>query len=186
MNGQQHRKHLIKDFCIIGISVVIAIVIVKTDIVHDVFAATKEMKILTSFIAGIFFISAFTAVPAGVVLYELAKNNSVLTVAFFGALGGVVGDFIIFRFIKDSLGEDLKFLLKKVRSKRVKLVFKLKLFRWLTPLLGALIIASPLPDELGIALLGFSKMKTAYFIPLSFILDFSGIFIIALIAKYIA
>ncbi len=68
-------------------------------------------------------------------------------------------------------------------GKRIKLLLKLKFFRWLTFLAGGLIIASPLPDELGISLLGFSKMKTSWFIPLSFAFNFIGILLIGWVAK---
>lgn len=67
--------------------------------------------------------------------------------------------------------------------KRIKAVFRLRFFRWLTWLLGGLIIASPLPDELGIGLLGFSKMKLAAFIPLSLIFNSLGILVIGLVAR---
>jgi hypothetical protein len=59
----------------------------------------------------------------------------------------------------------------------------MRVFRAVMPFLGALIIASPLPDELGLVFLGISKLKTRYFLPLSFVLNFFGILIIGLIAK---
>ena len=59
----------------------------------------------------------------------------------------------------------------------------LRIFRWLIAFLGALIIASPLPDELGLTMMGFSKIKTSLFIPISFLLNSLGILIIGLIAK---
>lgn len=113
MKNKNQVKHIFKNAGIIALSIVVAILIVKTNIVQDIFAVTKGMEVLTCFIAGIFFISAFTAAPASVILFKLAQNNSPLLVAFFGGLGGVIGDFIVFRFIKNSLAEDLIFLLKK-------------------------------------------------------------------------
>jgi uncharacterized membrane protein YdjX (TVP38/TMEM64 family) len=44
--------------------------------------------------------------------------------------------------------------------------------------LGAIIIASPLPDEMGVGLMGISKLKTSQFILLSFVLNAIGIFIV--------
>lgn len=37
-------------------------------------------------------------------------------------------------------------------------------FAWLTPVIGAIIIASPLPDDLGVGLLSASKIKKWQFI----------------------
>ena len=65
----------------------------------------------------------------------------------------------------------------------MKALFKFKFFRWLTWLIGGLIIASPLPDELGISLLGFSKAKTSLFIVLSFVFNFLGILFIGWVAR---
>jgi len=41
---------------------------------------------------------------------------------------------------------------------------------------GALIIISPLPDELGVSLMGISKLKWYRFLLLSFTLNTLGIF----------
>ena len=60
---------------------------------------------------------------------------------------------------------------------------KLKFFRWLTFLVGGLIIASPLPDELGISILGFSKMKVSWFIAISLVFNFIGILLIGVVAR---
>ena len=46
------------------------------------------------------------------------------------------------------------------------------------PVIGAIIIASPLPDELGVSLMGMSQMKASRFILLSYILNSIGIFLV--------
>ena len=94
-----------------------------------------------------------------------------------------MGDLIIFLFIRNRLAEDFGYLIQKTSSGRLIAIFKLRIFRWLVPLLGALVVASPLPDELGLAMMGLSKMKTSLFIPVSFVLNATGILIIGLIAK---
>jgi hypothetical protein len=48
---------------------------------------------------------------------------------------------------------------------------------------GAIIIASPLPDELGLALLGVSTLSRPQFFLLSFAMNSLGIFIILLVAQ---
>ena len=63
------------------------------------------------------------------------------------------------------------------------MLLKLKLFRRVSFFVGGLIIASPLPDELGISLFGFSKIKMSWFIPLSFIFNFIGIVLIGVVAQ---
>ena len=172
-----------KDLAIIAFSVVIAVLIVKTGVLKTILISTQEMRFIGSFVAGMFFVSIFSVAPATVVLAEIAQSNSVFWVAFFGGIGALVGDLIIFRFIKDRFAEDFLQLIKKTRSERLVSIFMLKLFKWLVPFFGALIVASPLPDELGLAMMGLSKMKTSLFIPLSFFLNSLGILIIGIITK---
>jgi hypothetical protein len=180
---ENHRNNLMKDLAIIALSVVIAVLIVKTGVLNTILISTQEVRFIGSFVAGMFFVSIFSAVPATVVLAEIAQSNSVFWVAFFGGIGALVGDLIIFRFIKDRLAEDFLQLIKKTKSGRLVSIFRLRLFKWLVPFFGALIVASPLPDELGLAMMGLSKMKTSLFIPLSFFLNSLGILIIGIIAK---
>ncbi|MDO8443631.1 MAG: hypothetical protein Q7S78_01410 [Candidatus Azambacteria bacterium] len=180
------KKFLAQDIGIIFLSILIAFILVKTKILTNILTSTKELELIGSFIAGMFFTSVFTTAPAMATLGEIARANSIALTALFGGMGAVVGDLIIFRFVRDRLSEHLMELIKhEGAGKRFKALFKLRSFRWFTALVGGLIIASPLPDELGISLLGCEKMKTSRFIPLSFAFNTLGIFLIGLIAKAI-
>jgi len=180
----QKNNFLLQDIAIIVLSIIIAVILVKTNILITILISTKELELLGSFIAGIFFTSIFTTAPAIVTLGEIARANSILPTAIFGAIGSVVGDLIIFRFVRDRFSNHIMEIVRyQGAGKRIKLLLKLKIFRRLTFLVGGLIIASPLPDELGISLLGFSKMRTSWFIPLSFIFNFIGILLLGWIAK---
>jgi hypothetical protein len=179
----QRKTAIYKDLGIICLSILIAVILAKTGAIKELLTATKEAEIIGSFLAGIFFTSMFTTAPATVALAEIAQSNSILLVAIFGGLGALLGDLIIFRFIKDHISEDITYLINKSKSKRLVSVFHLRSFKWLVPFLGALVVASPLPDEIGLTMMGLSKMKMALFVPLSFLLNSAGILIIGLIAK---
>lgn len=175
-----------QDVAIVALSILLAIVLVRTGIITDLILGTEKLKIFGSFFAGMFFTSIFTTAPAIATLGSIAEHNSILLTALFGAAGAVIGDLIIFSFIKDRLTEHFYELVSHNSVlKRTKSLFRLKYFRWITFLFGGLLIASPLPDELGIGLLGFSKMKTSQFIPLTFFFNFIGILIIGIIANSI-
>ena len=178
-----HGNNLVRDLVLIVFSVFIAVILARTGALKDLITSTQEVRFIGSFIAGIFFVSVFTAAPATVALGEIAQSNSVIAVAILGGLGALIGDLIIFRFVKDRVSEHFSYLIKASKTERIVSIFKLKLFRWIIPFVGALIIASPLPDEIGVAMLGLSKMKNSYFILLSFVLNSAGILIIGLIAK---
>jgi hypothetical protein len=160
-------------------------VLVQSSALEHILAATQGISFLESFMAGLFFTSAFTTIPAIAILGEIARDGNVITVAFFGAMGAVVGDFVIFTFVRDRLAEDLLHMLSAKRQERLKHLVERRLFRWITPLLAGAIIASPLPDELAIAVLGSSRLRTALFLPFSFVANFIGILIIGLIAQQV-
>ena len=176
--------NLIWDFLIIGASIGAAVFLLQSELLIRILTSTKEIEFIGSFIAGTFFTSVFTTAPAIVALGEIAHANSVLWTALFGALGAVVGDLLIFRFVRDRFSEHLLALLAHQGGRRrVRAMFQLKAFRWITFLLAGMIIASPLPDELAMSLLGFSKISASRFIPLSFVFNFLGILVIGLVAK---
>ena len=177
------KNNLKRDLGIIAISIIIAVILAKTGVLKDLLTSIQELRFIGSFLAGLFFVSVFTAAPAMVVLAGIAQTNSIWEVALLGGIGAFAGDLLIFRFIEDDLSEDIQRLIGKTKREKLLSILHLKFFRWLTPLLGALIIVSPLPDEIGLAMMGFSKMRMRIFIPLSFALHFSGILIIGLIAK---
>lgn len=179
------ENNVMKDLAIVALSVVVAVILVQTGVLKNVLTSTREMRFLGSFLAGVFFVSIFTAAPATVALGEIAKSHSIFATAAIGGFGALLGDWLIFRFVKDRLSEKFLRLVRTAKSERLASVFRLKLFHWLIPLLGALVVASPLPDELGLLMMGLSKMKTPLFLSLSFLLNAFGILIIGYIAKAI-
>ena len=92
------------------------------------------------------------------------------------------GDLLLFLFIKDVFARDVReFLSTHKRKARFFSYFHFGFFKWLLPLIGALIIVSPLPDELGLTLLGLSKERVIFILPLTFLLNFVSILLIGLI-----
>lgn len=177
----------LRDLGVIGLSIFIAVILVRTDAIVGLLTRTQELEFLGSFVAGLFFTSIFTTAPAIVTLGEIAQEYSLFLTAVVGGAGAVVGDLIIFRFVRDRFSDHLTDLIKtQGAGKRLLKVFKRRSSRWLTFVVGGLIIASPLPDELGVTLLGFSKMKLGGFIALSFVFNSIGIYLIGLAARAFA
>src|SRR3990167_2683869 len=170
-----------RDVGTVILSIFIAIFIVESGIMHEVLRSW-ESHIIGSFIAGIFFTSIFTTAPAMVVLGEIATLNSILEVAFFGAIGALLGDFLIFKFVRDSFAENLMDFIKKGHP-YLKALFYSRAYKRLLPFIGALIIASPFPDELGLVMLRAAPVTTKYFVVISFSLNFLGIIAIGLVVR---
>ena len=80
--------------------------------------------------------------------------------------------------MKDKVFEELMPLIQKLHTPKLKLLFKSPYFAWVLPVVGAIVIASPLPDEAGVSMLGLSKIKQWQFFMLAFVLNSVGIFVI--------
>lgn len=179
------KKQLMYDVFFLLVSIAFAVYISETGIAHKFILSLGGLKWLGIILAGMFFTSIFTTAPSIILLGQFAETTPLLLLAAFGGLGAVLGDYIIFRFVRDRMAEDLKYLLSSKRPSRFSKIFKTKLFHFLVSFMGAIIIASPLPDEIGVAMLGFSKVKTKFFVILSFFLNGTGIFIVGFLANYI-
>ncbi len=140
---------------------------------------------LGAILAGIFFVSTFTVAPAGLLLYRLAENLHPAEVALLAGLGAMVGDYVIFRFMKDRVFEELAPLFRQLHTPYVRTLFISPFFAWLLPLIGALIIASPVPDEVSVSMLGLSKIRPWQFFAVTFTLNALGIFLVVTAARLI-
>ncbi len=141
---------------------------------------------LGAFAAGMFFVSTFTVAPATLLLYNLAEQGfGTIGIALAAGAGAVLGDLLIFRFFRRHLFGEAAPLLVRTEQTPLNALFHSPHFGWLTPLLGALIIASPLPDEIGIGFMGVTKITQWQFILLTYVLNAVGIWIIVSLAQTI-
>lgn len=174
--------HVFKDICIVIISILASILMIRVGFV-DWILVVFESPLMASFVAGIFFTSLLTISPASIVLAELGTRGAPLEIAFFGALGALIGDMLLFYFVKDRISADIAALLKnKIEHYHLDQMHS-RYARWVLPIIGAFIIASPLPDELGIMLMGAAKMKTRYLIPVSFVMNFIGVLLVLAVGE---
>jgi uncharacterized membrane protein YdjX (TVP38/TMEM64 family) len=183
-----HREsHVLYDIGVVVLSVLIAIMLVQTGVLEEFISSLKDFGFVGALVAGMFFTSIFTTAPAIAALGQVAILQGIFTTALFGAIGSTIGDLIIFKFVRDRFAEHITEMLEHQSIwRRYHLLFRRRFFRWGTFFIGGFILASPLPDELGIALLGFSKMRSKYFIVLSFVFNFLGILAIGAIAHSLA
>ncbi len=177
------RTHLIIDCIAIGVSICIAVGLLYTGTLHALLTETAESRLIGTLVAGFFFTSVFTTAPAIVALGEITATASLWQTAVVGALGATCGDLILFRFIRDRVGDDIGHVLRARGRKRYPAIVRNRLFRGFTMFLGALVIASPLPDELGLLMMGLPRMPLRVFMLVSFTMNAFGIFMIGLVAR---
>lgn len=174
-----YLKELFKDLCILAVGIAVAFALVKLGYVERFLTVTDGMYILASFAAGMLFTSVVTVAPASVALVALSTRLPAIDVAFWGACGAMIVDYLIFTFIRTSVSREIFAALKRPLRRQLISLFHFGFMRWGVAMLGALIVASPLPDELGVALLGFSRVKTHHFVVLTFTMNFIGILALA-------
>ena len=177
------RARLLQDALAIVASIWAAWAIVHFNLVHAALGQAGESIVWASLVAGLFFTSLITTAPAIAVLGELSTQANLFLVAMVGALGAVAGDYLIFAFVRDRVSQDASYLLRGPRFRRMFHIFSQPHFRRVLPIVGAIIIASPLPDELGLALLGLARIDRRYFFAISYSMNFLGIVLIGLAAR---
>lgn len=173
------KKIKLKKILLILISLIIAVFILRLPIVHSFLLNLGNLGYLGVFIAGILFVSTFTVATGIAILMIFTQTLTPIEVGVVAGLGAVIGDYIIFKFVKSNLSSDVGKINERVESRNdVAKVFYSKYFSWTLPVLGAIIIALPIPDEIGVSLMGISRMKTYQFLLTSFILNAIGIFLV--------
>lgn len=128
-----------------------------------------------TFVAGAMYSFSFTAGFAVLLFSNLAiPKESLFMFSLIAASGGLLADMLIFRFIKDVLFNELGERTKKILAKATRK----KMTKVLLSVVGAIIIASPFPDEIGLACMGLSKISFWKLVGLTFCLDALGCYLV--------
>lgn len=172
-----------KNLTLAFLGVLVALWLSKFGIFHEFLTHLGSAGYAGAFVAGILFVSTFTVATGAVILFTLAEYLHPLEIALLAGLGSVIGDLIIFHLVRDDLASEIKSLYNRFGGRQITRLLHTKYFNWTLPVVGAILIASPLPDEIGVSLMGIAKMKTYQFILISFVLNMLGIFLLVLSAQ---
>ncbi|MBI2508037.1 hypothetical protein HYV89_03735 [Candidatus Woesearchaeota archaeon] len=172
-------------FFALVLTIIIAVLIFSNEkiISKDNFIIIENY--LSSFTLGVFYAYGFTAALATGALLKIADQQNIVITGIVAGFGSLLGDLIIFRFIRGSFNDELKLLgktrpLKKIR----KFLKKYSSLNKVVPIIAYIIIASPLPDEIGVSLIAvYKNTNTKAFSILAFFLNTIGIFIVLLIGR---
>lgn len=171
------------DAWLVVLGLVVAFLLGKTNVVAYLATITADFTVLSAFVIGLFFTSVLTTTPAIVAIAEFSKYVSPVLLALVGAAGAVCGDLLIFRFVRSPLAHYFVRLASHTKLQKVGGALSAGPLWWLVPALGAIVIASPLPDELGLIMMGLSHIRMSEFIVLSYAMNAAGIFFIAMAAQ---
>lgn len=162
------------------LSISMAWYLVKGPLLKDLLIAVSPFKFLSEFIAGMLYASFLTSPISIAIIAVLAKGSNPILVAMVAGLGAAFSDFLIVRFFRDHLSQDINFVSRGLHLKKINDFLTKWKMDFIIPLTGAIIVASPLPDEMGLVMLGVSKLKYSHLAILTYILNTAGILIIVL------
>ncbi len=135
--------------------------------------------------AGMLFVSSFTIVIGTFFIATLADAMPLWQLVLLAAIGSSIVDITLFHLVRHTVFEEMKPLMRKWRRRHFMRILHSKYVSWTVPVLGALVIISPLPDEIGVSMMGISNIDTRRFALLSFVLNCIGVFLVAVVARAI-
>lgn len=167
-------KRLLFKTALFVLSLSIAWWIIKTGIVHELVDKILPVQFLAEILAGMLYTTFLTSPIAVAMLLVIADSHNPIVIALLGGLGAASVDFLIVRFFRDN-SKDINEASHQLQLEKVYKFLKPYNIDFLIPILGAVVIASPLPDELGLLMLGASKLKYRELFILTFVLNAAGI-----------
>lgn len=179
------RRWRYKHLTLFFISIIFSLYLARNEGFHLFLLSLGSWGYIGALFAGILFVSTLTIAAGAVSLVILAERLNPIELAIIAGLGGMIGDFAIFRFVKDGLLSEFTPIYNSLGGKYLTALLRRKYFRWMLPVIGALIIVSPFPDEIGVSLMGITKIKGYQFLLLSFVLDVTGVFLFVVSARAI-
>ena len=167
---------------ILLIIILFSYILFSNGIVQESLSNLGDFGYISIFIAGILFAFGFTA-PISIGLFITLPFENILVASIIGGIGAMIGDMLIFYTIRISFMKEFESLkntriFKSIIIEIEKDINK-KIRNYLLYIFMGIVIASPLPDEIGVTMLaGLTKIKQKYLILISFILNTIGIFLI--------
>jgi hypothetical protein len=165
------------------LALVLFVLVIDSALIVSVIHTIDEFGYASGLLAGALSVSFFTAAPALILLIDLAQFLNPLLLAVLVATGSVIGDWLIIKFFEERIFTELGPAIEKLKLRRLKQALSRPYGKWVLVLIGAIFVSSPLPDEVGLALMGVSKANRLFVLLLCFFLNFVGAFIVILATK---
>ena len=164
---------------LLGIMVILAYCLFSNEAFGDFILSLNGYAYFGMFIAGILFSLGFTA-PFAVGFFILFNPDNLILAALVGGFGAFISDFLLFKLIRFSFMDEFRRLERTEPLKElIKLAEKdlsVRARHYLLYAFAGIIIASPLPNEIGITMLaGLSHIKPKIFAIISFTMNTLGI-----------
>lgn len=164
------------------VAIIMAYAVFSNPLISEFISNLGKLSHLGSFIAGLFYMLGFTSPFSTGFFIDLNLSNIWLP-GILGGIGALIGDMIIFNFVKASFKNEFERLrgekIIKSAGKIMEKIFGKNMQKYILYLFAAILIASPLPDEAGLTILaGLTKIKASAIAVISIIFNTIGILIL--------
>lgn len=172
--NQRWLRYEYKHTTLAMVALITFVLLFNTAFMASIFEFLDSLGYIGGLIAGALSASLITAAPALVLVVELAQHLDPLALALLVGVGSAIGDMILLLFFEERIFTELAPLGRKLGLTRF--VKRSRKRRMSTPLLlaGAFVIMTPLPDEVGLGLLGISHFPKAFLFLLCLALNTLG------------
>lgn len=169
-------------FFILIAAIILAYKLFTNHTVLNYISGIGNFGYLGLFIAGMFFSFGFSA-PFAFGFFIVLHPSNIFLASLIGGSGALVSDLLIFKFIRITFEDEFETLkrenLVKNTNKLIRRSFGLKTRNYLLYFIAGILIASPLPDEIGVTMLaGLTEIKQRTLGYISFTLNSLGILVI--------
>lgn len=144
---------------------------------------TSSHGYLSAFVAGVLYVYGFTAAFGTGILLSLPESIPAVPATALAAFGSLLGDLVIFRVIREYFGDEIMQISQTKTFAWLSSNLPVSVRRYGMTVLGLAVIASPLPDELGVSLIASGRMSGRSFAILSFLLNAAGILVLILTGR---
>lgn len=139
-----------------------------------------------AFLAGIMYSYGFTAAFATSIFLILSKHQNIFAAALIGGIGSLFADLVLFEFIRHSFRDEIDKLAKEKLIIKIHSLMPQIIKKYMLPIMAGIVIASPLPDEIGVPLIASIRtFSVRAFSLISYTLNTAGIFFILYIGNFI-
>jgi hypothetical protein len=161
---------------------ILAYYIFSNDAVQEFVYGLNRLSYLGIFIAGVFFSFGFST-PFSTGFFLIASPDNIFIAAIIGGFGAMLADLSIFKLIKISFMDEFRRLEKTKLLREFNGVFHQKFLvhvkLYILYACAGIIIASPLPDEIGVSMLaGLTRIKASVLSVISFVMNTLGILLL--------
>lgn len=138
------------------------------------------------FLAGLLYPYSFTSAAGTAMLLVLAKDQSVLLAGIIASIGALISDLVIFFFVRYSFSDEVQRLSQEKVTQTLSRSIPIPLRKFLLLFIASILIASPLPTEIGVLIMcSVRSISAKRYSVIVYILHATAIFIILLIGNAI-